>query len=194
MPLSCTIPGYAIARNYPVVATSYFSRIKSQTASAVLWGGGVLICASLGPVWSASTYIFLLLGPCHCFCSCHASLLAVHTCCNLHAENVGGCSLEASMEKEPSEKVGLVMGRCFESDVRHPWQDGQNLLTGFLTNSETYMKSDRWLFSFVNCSPLISSPFFPNSILRKSLLILRACAIMLSHRLYQPSRRSDDLR
>lgn len=47
--------------------------------------------------------------PLSLFCSCHASLLAVHTCCNLHAENVGGCSLEASMEKEPSEKVGLVM-------------------------------------------------------------------------------------
>lgn len=54
-------------------------------------------------------HIFLLLARVMFFFGRVSCEFAGNTCCNLHAEYAGGCSLQASMMKEP-EKVGLIIG------------------------------------------------------------------------------------
>lgn len=115
------------------------------------------------------------------------------TCCNLHAEHAGVCSLEASMVKRAIRESGTGnMEWRFENDARHPliewvnifWQFGRILKHSWSLIVDPFI-SDFHLFSMYPC---------PNFILRKSLLTLRACAVILLHRICQPSRWSDDLR
>lgn len=83
--------------------------------------GGNLILHLFGrAVGSAGTLIL--------FCSRHHLFVRVScefagsTCCNLHAEYAGVCSLEASMVKRAIRESGAGnMKWRFENDARHPW-------------------------------------------------------------------------
>lgn len=141
-PLSWTIPDDATARverQVSIDSPRHITRESSLDCERRIMTVGEFSFPALWDLFEAPAHPYFC--SCHCFCSCHASLLAVHTCCNLHAEYAGGWPLETSIVKEPSEKVGLVRGLIFRKWRPPPWQ---NLLTGFFgDNSETSVKSDR---------------------------------------------------
>lgn len=113
-PLSLTIPDNATARverQISIGSPRHITQESSLNCKRRIMTMGEVSFAALWDLFEAPAHTYFC--SCHCFCSCDASLLAVHTCCNLHAEYAGGWSLETSMVKGPLLKVGLVMGPMF---------------------------------------------------------------------------------
>lgn len=124
---------------------------------------------------------------------CHASLLALHaaTCMQNMPE---GVLWKHTWWKEPLEKVGPVIGWTFRKWRPPPLRGWVNFFGRFWQFWQFWriLKCSWSLIvdHFVWDLRLFSIDF----LLKKSLLTPRACGIILLHQVYQPPRRSDNLR
>lgn len=157
-------------------------------------GGGNLILHLFRPaVGSAGTHSLALVMVFLVRVSCE---FAGSTCCNLHAEySTPDCVLwRRPWWKELSEKAGLVIiiwGDVPKKLRPPPQTEWVNI---FLISFDVFWNIPEVWWLILSSVILTSFYHFPNFILRKSRLTLWACDIKLLHRIYQPSRRSDDLR
>ena len=111
---------------------------------------GILICTSLGPLLEApAPTCFFALSPCHGFFVRVSCEFAGITCCNLHAEYAGGCTLEAYMVKRAirESRAGnwLNVSKMTSATIERVGKFFWTVLTVLtvLTYSQMFMKPDR---------------------------------------------------